>query len=308
MNIVVFGAGGVGGYFGGKLAQSGFDVTFIARGKHFKAIKTNGLRVKSINGDFVVHSNVTNDINDIISPDLIMLAVKSWQVTEVAKQLKPIVTTDTMVLPLQNGADNADKLLEVLEKQNVLAGLCKIVSKVEAPGVINHFAFEPEIVFGEYNNEKTERVKVVKALFDKAGFNNNISDDIHLDIWKKFLFIATVSGVGALTRSVFGEMREDEDIRQIMYQTANEIVAIANAKGIQLTNHHIEMVLKVVDNLNYNTTASMQRDIMEGRPSELENFNGYIVKIGKELHINTPVNSFTYHCLLPMEKKARKQL
>jgi 2-dehydropantoate 2-reductase len=179
------------------------------------------------------------------------------------------------------------------------------VSRVESPGIIDHFAFDPEIVFGEYDNEKSKRVQNVSALFDKAGIKNKVSDDIHLDIWKKFLFIATVSGIGALTRVEFGVMRNDEHIRQIMYQTANEIVAIANAKGIALTNDDIEMLLKVVDNLNAKTTASMQRDIMEGRPSELDNFNGYIVKQGKELHITTPANSFTYHCLLPQEKKAR---
>ncbi|MCB0461328.1 MAG: 2-dehydropantoate 2-reductase [Flavobacteriaceae bacterium] len=305
MNIVVFGAGGVGGYFGGKLAQAGNDVTFIARGKHLQAIKSNGLQVKSIQGNFKVYPKVTDDIVNIKSPDLIILAVKSWQVDEVAMQLKPIISDNTLVLPLQNGADNADKLREVLPHENVLAGLCKIVSRVESPGVIDHFAFDPEIVFGEYDNEKSKRVQNVSALFDKAGIKNKISDDIHLDIWKKFLFIATVSGIGALTRVEFGVMRNDEHIRQIMYQTANEIVAVANAKGIRLTNDDIEMLLKVVDNLNAKTTASMQRDIMEGRPSELDNFNGYIVRQGKELHITTPANSFTYHCLWPQEKKAR---
>ncbi len=308
MNIVVIGAGAVGGYFGGKLTQAGFDVTFIARGKTLEAIKNKGLQVKSINGDFVVHPKVTDNINNLKNPDLIILGVKSWQVIDIAKQIKPILTKKTMVLPLQNGADNAEKLLSVLNKESVLAGFCKIVSKVETPGIINHFAFEPEIVFGEYDNKITERIKNIKTVLDKAKINNTIPGDIHLDIWKKFLFIVTVSGIGALTRSVFGVMREDEGVRQIMYQTANEIVAIANAKGINLTNNDVETVLKVVDNLDYNTTASMQRDIMEGRPSELENFNGYIVKMGKDLHITTPANSFTYHCLLPMEKKARKLL
>jgi len=308
MNIVVIGAGAVGGYFGGKLAKAGFNVTFIARGKTLEAIETKGLQIKSIYGDFVVHPKVTDNINTIKNPDLIILGVKSWQIEDVAKQIKPILTDKTMVLPLQNGADNADRLLSILNKENVLAGLCKIVSKIETPGVINHFAYEPEIVFGEYDNNKTERVKNIKAIFDKAGISNFIAEDIHLDIWKKFLFIVTISGVGALTRSVFGVMRDDDDIRQIMYQTANEIVAIAKAKGINLNNSDVEMVLKVVDNLDYNTTASMQRDIMAGRPSELENFNGYVVKMGKELHITTPTNSFTYHCLLPMEKKVRKLL
>lgn len=306
MNIVVIGAGAVGGYFGGKLVQAGFDVTFIARGKTHQAIKVNGLKVKSISGDFHVYPKVIENITEINNPDLIILGVKSWQIKDVAKMIKPVLKEKTMVLPLQNGADNIDTLLSVLDQQNVIAGFCKIVSKVEIPGVINHFAYKPEIVFGEYNNKQTKRIKALKTVFKNAEINNTIPEDINLDIWKKFLFITTVSGVGALTRSVFGVMREDNNIRQIMYQTANEIVAIANAKGINLTNSDVEMLLKVVDNLDYNTTASMQRDIMEGRPSELENFNGYIVKMGKKLHIITPVNSFIYHCLLPMEKKARK--
>jgi 2-dehydropantoate 2-reductase len=305
MNIVVFGAGGVGGYFGGKLAQAGNDVTFIARGKHLQAIKSNGLLIKSIQGDFKVHPKVTDDVTNIKNPDLVILGVKSWQVEDVAVQLKPIIREHTMVLPLQNGADNADKLKAVLPHENVLAGLCKIVSRVESPGIIDHFAFDPEIVFGEYDNENSKRVQNLSMLFDNAGIKNKVSEDIHLDIWKKFLFIATVSGIGALTRVEFGAMRDDEHIRQIMYQTANEIVAVANAKGIALTNDDIEMILKIVDNLNAKTTASMQRDIMDGRPSELDNFNGYIVRQGKELHITTPANSFTYHCLWPQEKKAR---
>ena len=176
MNIVVIGAGGVGGYFGGKLAKSGLDVTFIVRGDTLEAIKTNGLQVKSIHGDFVVYPKVTNSIRDIKNPGLIILGVKSWQVEDVAVQLKPIIREHTMVLPLQNGADNADKLKAVLPHENVLAGLCKIVSRVESPGIIDHFAFDPEIVFGEYDNENSKRVQNLSMLFDNAGIKNKVSN------------------------------------------------------------------------------------------------------------------------------------
>ena len=308
MNIVVVGAGGVGGYFGGMLAKAGFDVTFLVRGETLKAIKTNGLQIKSIKGNFTVNSKATDSYNEIGMPDLVILGVKSWQIEPIAEKLNSVIHEKTMVLPLQNGADNADRLREILPDENVLAGLCKIVSKIEAPGVISHFEYEPEIIFGEYNNAKTERVQKLKEIFDKAGFNNTLSEDIHLDIWKKFLFIATVSGMGAITRTPFGVMREDENIRELLYQTANEIMAIANAKGIALTNQHIVMAMAIVDRMDHNTTASMQRDFMGGRPSELQNFNGYIVEQGKQLHIATPINKFTYHCLLPMEKVVRANL
>ena len=308
MNIVVVGAGGVGGYFGGMLAKAGFDVTFLVRGETLKAIKTNGLQIKSIKGNFTVNSKATDSYNEIGMPDLVILGVKSWQIEPIAEKLNSVIHEKTMVLPLQNGADNADRLREILPDENVLAGLCKIVSKIEAPGVISHFEYEPEVIFGEYNNAKTERVQKLKEIFDKAGFNNTLSEDIHLDIWKKFLFIATVSGMGAITRTPFGVMREDENIRELLYQTANEIMAIANAKGIALTNQHIVMAMAIVDRMDHNTTASMQRDFMGGRPSELQNFNGYIVEQGKQLHIATPINKFTYYCLLPMEKVVRANL
>jgi 2-dehydropantoate 2-reductase len=306
MNIVVFGAGGVGGYFGAKLAKSGNKVTFIARGKHLKAIQKNGLQIKSIYGNFTVFPNATDSLKEITTkPDLIILGVKSWQIMEAAQQLKTIISKNTLVLPLQNGADNADKLLTVLNTENVLAGLCRIVSKIEAPGIINHFAFEPEIIFGELNNEKSSRIKSIKKLFDAANFKNKISENIQLDIWKKFLFITTYSGIGALTRTVVGLFKTDSFIQNVMLKTANEIVEIAQKKGISLTQEDVSKTMDVINTLDYNTTASMQRDIMGKKPSELENFNGYIVKQGEILNIKTPTNAFIYHTLLPQEKIVR---
>jgi len=308
MNIVVFGTGGVGGYFGAKLHKAGFKVTFIARGKQLAAIKSNGLQIKSINGDFIIHPEVTDDASTLVSPDLILLGVKSWQITEVAHIVKPIIDKNTMVLPLQNGADNADKLRAVLNIENVLAGLCKIVSKVEDYGIINHFAFDPEIIFGEYNNEQTSRIKQLKLVFDKAGFKNKLSENIHLDIWRKYLFITTVSGIGALTRSLFGVMKQNDAIMDMMLKTAQEIKQVANTKGISISDADVERTLKMFDQMPFGTTASMQRDMMEKKPSELENFNGYIVKQGVELGVETPLNSFVYNCLLPQEESVRASL
>ena len=308
MKIVIYGTGGVGGFFGGRIAKAGYDVTFIARGAHLMAIKENGLQVKSINGNFTVRPKATDDISQVKDIDLVLLAVKSWQVKDIAKKLKSVIGKDTLVLPLQNGADNADKLREILPNKNVLAGLCKIVSKVEALGIINHFDFEPIIIFGEYDNTKTERIKQVKEIFDEAGFNNKIADDIHLEIWKKFLFITTVSGIAALTRVVFGRLRGNVAIKEIMLQTANEIMKIANKKGININQKDVEAAVNWFDNSEFNTTASMQRDIIDGKPSELENFNGYIVEQGEKLRVPTPTNAFIYNCLLPQEKVARRLL
>jgi 2-dehydropantoate 2-reductase len=306
MNIVVFGAGGVGGYFGAKLAKSGNNVTFIARGKHLKAIQKKGLQIKSINGDFTVFPNATNSLTELeTKPNLIILGVKSWQIEEVARQIKPILSKKTILLPLQNGADNADKLLTVLNAENVIAGLCRIVSKVESPGVIHHFEYEPEIIFGEISNIKTNRVKKIKETFDEAQFKNEIADNIQLAIWKKFLFITTFSGLAALTRTPIGVLRTSTYLKNLMWKTAKEIVKIANAKNINLSEIDIDKTFSIYNQLDKNTTASMQRDVMEGKPSELENFNGFIVHEGKKLGIKTPINELIYNLLLPQENEVR---
>lgn len=307
MNIVVIGAGGVGGYFGGKLAHAGITTSFIARGQTLKNIKENGLKVKSILGDFHVYPPVTDDYNVVKEADLILLCVKSWQIETIAQKIKPLLASHTTVLPLQNGADNAERLVAILPPTQVLAGLCRIVSKIESPGHINHFGFEPEIVFAEMNNRSSERVKKIKEVFDTAGFKNRISENIQRDIWLKFLFIGSISAMGALTRSVLGIMREDNYLRNILLTTAQEIVLVGQALKVAINIDDIESCFKVIDKIDYDTTMSLQRDIMEGKPSELENFNGFIVKKGDELNIDTPVNDFIYYSLRPMEDKVRSK-
>ncbi|MGA9588945.1 MAG: 2-dehydropantoate 2-reductase [Salegentibacter sp.] len=307
MKILIYGIGGVGGYFGGRLAKAGNEVTMIARGKHLQAIKENGLEVESINGDFRVFPKLaTSDVAEAQTPELVILGVKSWQIEDAARELKSVIGKNTMVLPLQNGANNVEKLLRVLPEKNVLGGLCHIISFVEAPGKIRHPSFEPQITFGELNNEKTERILRVKELFDEAGINNTIPEDIKLEIWKKFLYITTVSGIGGLTRVPVDKIRESEYLYDLMQKTAEEIKAVANAKGIRLEKEHLKKAFQIVENQPEGTTASTQRDIMAGKPSELENFNGYIVKEGRKLNVETPVNHFIYECLLPMEREARK--
>ncbi|WP_081210634.1 ketopantoate reductase family protein [Salegentibacter sediminis] len=306
MNILIFGIGGVGGYFGGKLAQAGYDVTMIARGKHMEAIKENGLEVESINGDFRVQPNLTTDnLAEVPTPDLVILGVKSWQVPEVAEQLKPVISAETMVLPLQNGANNVEKLMEILPKKNILTGLCHVISYVERPGKIKHVSFEPRITFGEIDNSNSERIQRLKTLFEKARITNLNPKNIQLEIWKKFLFIATISGLGGLTRVSIDKIRESEYLYDLLLKTAQEIKLVANAKGIPLTEEHLEKAFEIIQNQAPGTTASTQRDIMAGRPSELENFNGFIVKEAEKLGVATPVNKMIYECLLPMEKEAR---
>lgn len=307
MEILVYGIGGVGGYFGGKLAKAGYDVSMIARRKHLDTIRKNGLEVESINGNFTVHPKLaTDDVSEVPTPDLVILGVKSWQITEAAKDIKPIIGKNTMVLPLQNGASNAEKLIEVLSKENVLGGLCRIIAFKEGPGKIKHPSIEPHVTFGELDNSKSERILQLKQIFDNSGVNCEIPEDIQLEIWRKFLYITTVSAIGGLTRVSIDKILQSDYLRDMMRKTAEEVLAVGNKKGIPLTREHVEKALKVAAQQPKGTTASTQRDIMEGRPSELENFNGYIVKEGEKWQISTPVNRLLYELVLPMEKEARK--
>ena len=307
MKILVYGIGGVGGYFGGKLAQAGHEVYMVARGKHLEAIRKDGLRVESINGNFKVKPTLATDaVSEIPEPELVILGVKSWQIPEIAEEIKPKIGESTMVLPLQNGADNVEKLLEILPEKNILAGLCHIVSFIERPGKIKHVSFEPRITFGEIDNSRSSRIEKLEKIFTEAGIQNYNPENIQLEIWKKFLYICTISGIGGLTRVSIDKIRERDYLYQMMKDTALEIKAVANAKKIPLEKRHIEKMLQLVQKQPEGTTASTQRDIMQGKPSELENFNGFMVKEGQKLRINVPVNQFIYECLKPMEEKARK--
>lgn len=306
MKIAIIGAGGVGGYFGGRLAEAGFDVTFLARGEHLKAMQQNGLTIKSIKGNFKVSPvNATDRISAIGSADLIIIALKAWQIKDIAKDLGDLANRDTMVLPLQNGVSVIDELKEQLKLENIIGGLCRIISKVESPGVINHSGVEPTIIFGELDNAETARIHKLKAVFDHAGITARISDDITADLWKKFIPIC-VSGLLAVTGTTYGELRELKETRQLMLELLDEIFLLSQKAGIRIEPDFVAKAVAFIDSFPYDSTSSLTRDIREGKPSELEYQNGTVVKLADKYDAEAPVNRFIYYCLLPMEIKARK--
>ncbi len=283
MRIAIFGSGGVGGYFGGRLALAGQDVTFIARGEHLRALRSTGLRVDSIKGDFTVSPVLaSNDPAQVRNVDVIVLGVKAWQIGEAANAIAPMLGPATFVLPLQNGVEAFETLAAVLGRDRVLGGLCKIVSYVVGPGHIQHAGFEPFVAFGE--------------------------PDIQAAVWNKFLFIAGFSGVGAVTQSPAGVLRSVPQTRALMEQAMREIYEVAKARGIRLPDDSVNQALASLDSLPENAMSSMQRDIMAHRPSELESQNGAVARLGREAGIETPANSFLYASLLPLEMRALGEL
>ncbi|MGQ1891719.1 ketopantoate reductase family protein [Thermophagus sp. OGC60D27] len=306
MRILVIGTGGVGGYFGGRLAVAGNDVTFIARGAHKAAMEKDGLKVKSINGDIHVKPvKVTDKISEAGTPDLVIIAVKAWQVKEIARQLAPVIHEKTMVLPLQNGVLASDELKSFLPENNVLSGLCRIISKIDGPGIINHFAVEPTIVFGECDSSQTQRVADLQAVFEKAAIQSVVSKDIQADLWRKFLAIC-VSGLLGVTRATYGEVREQPETRQMMRNLFEEIAQLAKALKINLEPELVDKTMAFIDSFPYESTSSLTRDVWEGKPSELEYQNGTVVKLADKAGVDVPVNRFVYYSLLLMEKKARQ--
>ena len=310
MRIAIIGTGAVGGYFGGRLAQAGEDVIFIARGEHLQAMLDNGLRVDSIKGDFVVQPvHVTDDPKQVGTVDVILVGVKAWQVPEAAQAIRPMAGPQTFVVPLQNGVEAPSQLASTLGHEHVLGGLCGLISYVVEPGHICHAGADPFIKFGELDNHPSERAERLRIAFDGTiGVTAEIPSDIHVAMWQKFMFVTAWSGLGAVTRSPVGIFRSLPETRQILEQIMQEIYKVAQAHKIRLSIDAIKKTMDFFDGLPQEGTASMQRDIMNGRPSELDVQNGAVVRLGQEVGIDTPVNSFIYHSLLPMERRARGQI
>ncbi|GET23249.1 ketopantoate reductase family protein [Prolixibacter denitrificans] len=307
MKIAVIGAGGVGGYFGGRLAQAGNEVTFLVRGAHLEAMRTVGLTVKSVLGDFHLDNvQATDDIETIGKVDLIIIGLKAWQVKDMAVQLDGLIGEQTVILPLQNGLLTYDELREAIGAEPVICGLCKIISKVEAPGVINHFAHTPEIIFGEADNTKSKRVQQLKEVMQKAGIQATVAENIQMELWKKFIFIC-VSGLMAITNTNYGELRSIPETRKLMVDLLNEIVTLAREAGIPFGEDFVKKNVGFIDSLAPDSTTSLARDIWAGNPSELEYQNGTVVKLASQFNVDVPVNQFVYSCLVPAELKARKE-
>jgi 2-dehydropantoate 2-reductase len=307
MRIAVFGTGGVGGYFGGRLAQAGEDVVFVARGPHLDAIRRDGLTVESIEGDFAVRpAKAVGDLRSSGPVDVVLLGVKAWQVKDAGRELRPLLERGGFVVPLQNGVEAADELAAELGPERIVGGFCKIFSYLAGPGRIKHAGVAPRIEFGERDGRRSERVDRLRAAFEKAtGVSVGTPGDIGAALWEKFLFIAPLSGVGAVTRMPAGVLRSVPEAREMLESAMKEVFDLARARGIGLRKDAVARTLAYVDSLPADGTASMQRDILEGRPSELDYQTGAVVRLAQEAQVAVPVNEFIYRALLPGERRAR---
>lgn len=310
MRIAIYGAGAVGGYFGGRLAQAGQEVIFISRGPTLQSLQSQGLRVESIAGDFVVQPvQATAEAGEIGPVDLVIVAVKAWQVPSVAEAMQPLIGPQTLVLPLQNGVEAPSQLAAVLGQEHVLGGSCVIVAEVVAPGHIRHAGAQPTVNIGELDNRRTDRIDTVQRLFAQCqGVTVNVVHDITAALWQKFMIIAPWSGVGAVTRAPLHTVCRQPETRQLLSMVIAEIEAVARAHGVALPPTAAADTLARLEQIGPGLLASMQRDLMNGRPSELEAQTGAVVRLGQAVGVATPVNSFIYASLLLQERKARDEV
>lgn len=309
MRIAVFGAGGAGGYFGARLSRSGEDVVFIARGKHLEAIRSNGLRVDAPEGEFVVHPAQATDRPEEIGPvDVVLFGVKAWQVPEAAEELRPLIGPGTFVVPLQNGVEAPAQLAAALGTAHVLGGLCGTLSWLAGPGRIRSIGAVHFVKFGELDNRPSPRAERLRQAFDRAGVNVEIPSDIERALWEKFLFVVSLGGVGAVTRAPVGILRSVPETRRMLERCMHEILAVGRARRVSLPDSVIVEKLALVDSLDASGTTSLHRDLAEGRPSELEAWNGAVARLGREAGVETPLHEFIYQSLLPRELRARGKL
>lgn len=306
MKIAVIGTGGVGGFFGGKLAKSKEDVWFLARGTHLDAMRASGLHVKSTEGDWTVPpGKMTNTPHDIGSADVILFCVKSYDTETVAAQLEPMLSENTTIISLQNGIDNEEKLQRIIPGSNVLGGVAFIYSTITSPGVVTETGGIKKLTFGLFQKDDRlqERAKHILEVMLQANINAALADDIIAEMWKKFIFIAAVGGMTALTRLTLGEILAVNDSRAMLTDAMRETETIARAAGVNIPNGFTDFICETLKTLDSNSRSSLYHDLVNGKPLEIEALSGRVVALGKALGIATPVHRAMYAALLPYHRK-----
>lgn len=310
MRIGVIGVGAVGGYFGGRLAQAGLDVAFLARGKTLEALRVHGLNVRSVAGDFKVGPlNVSDSPSEIGPCDVVLVSVKAHHVGDIAPTLAPMVGPATVIVPMQNGLEAPTLLAESLGTDAVVGGLCKIFASKTSAASIEHTGLDPVIEFGELNGEKTERVERIRAAFEPAiGMSTIVSDDVRAAMWQKLMHVEPLGAVGSVMREPAGVICNLPRSRKLLLDTMREIVALAAARGVMIDPTLPDRAVNRLDQLPPDTTASMHRDIAAGLPSEFEFQTGTVVRYGEESGVPTPIHSTIYAALLPTTLRANGKL
>ncbi|MBP1933273.1 ketopantoate reductase family protein [Ammoniphilus resinae] len=294
MRTLVLGAGAIGGYFGGRLLEKGEDITFLVRENRQKELRQNGLVLKSDFGDITV-SPKTITVNDSPSSfDLIIFSTKAYHLEQAIADIKPFVGEHTVILPLLNGIAHVPLLKRELGEQNVIGGLCYVSATLDDKGTVIQSGPNNRMVIGEFDRTPSKRIEKIKHLFTSAKTTCEISDNIEQEMWHKYLFIATMSGVTTLFRSPMGAIRSSEGSRSFLEGLSNEVRTVMERYGAPLSEGISQKHLASFDSAPYGSKASMLKDMEKGAPLEGDHIHGYLLKLSKELNLNSPLLEVVY--------------
>ena len=299
MRIVTVGAGGVGGYFGGRLAAAGVDVCFLARGAHLAALRAHGLRIQSPLGDVhLPHVDATDDPATVGPVDVVFFAVKLYDAEAALALLPPLVGPATVVIPFQNGVDSVDLLSRAVGRSHVAGGTAYVAAVIAEPGLIRHTAMD-HLIFGELDGSRSPRLERLLEACRPAGFQATLSDDVNIDIWSKFVRLTVFSGMTAVTRGPIGRVVADPELLAMALAAVSEAADVARAKGVNLPARIIDGAAAAFAALPPHAKSSMLEDLERGRRLELPWLSGAVVRIGREVGVDTPIHRFIAAVLGP---------
>ena len=299
MKIAVMGAGGIGGCYGGLLAQAGNDVTLIARGAHLAAIKEKGLQLIQPEADFTVAVAATDDPSQVGPVDLVIFSVKAHQNSKAVPLIEPLIGEDTTILTIQNGVESADELGQDYGAERVLPGSAYLLSNIISPGVIKQLSLVPRVAFGESNGDRSQRAVAIRNSFCEANIEAELSDDISKALWSKMLYNSPANGMASAARLSPRDLIEYPHGAAMFRSAIQEVANVGTAYGIPFGQDDVQGAMDLITARPMGARGSMQADLEAGRPLELEAIVGSVPRIGRKVNVPTPVFDMLYTLLLP---------
>jgi 2-dehydropantoate 2-reductase len=290
MRIGIMGTGGVGGYFGARLALGGADVRFVARGAHLQAMRDEGLRIEGPQPLHLERVSATDDPSEIGPVDLVLLCVKLWDTEHALERIRPMVGPRTAVLSLQNGVLKDDAVRAAYGEARTMGGVCYIAATIDRPGVIRQTGAMQRLVFGEHDGSRSARAEALLTACRAGGVNGELSTDVRREIWQKFVFLAGLSGCTTTIRRPIGPIRTNPRTRALFLDVMREVVEVGRAHGVALPENYAQIRLGLADDLSPEMTSSMHHDLERGNRLEVRWLAGAVVELGRQVGVPTPLN------------------